>query len=225
MKKIISLFAIATLFIVIFNGCSKSSAATDPKEPITLEANTANDFYIAFETTFFSTKESKNIFKLIANGDQTNEYGYSKLVRYLNTNDYEQMPIGQVWELGNRCYLVVTNSRHLYLSKSNKNLNRCYDILNNIDNFYVKEELPILNAPSEEFPQSCIVGDMTFANGQFCYLGELLFDKIYVGGIVTLSNYQISSDGTKHIIATCGERTVLITEKDHVFSTKQIEFN
>ena len=226
MKKIISTITIVAICILIFTGCSKSSTKDIPfDEPITFELNTVNDYYIAFETTFFYDADAKQIFKLIANENQKTESGYRTLKRYLNTHEFNYEPIGQVWKLGNRCYFVIDKYRHLYLSKSNKNLNECYHILNNVDSYNVKDELYILNSPAVEFPKTCIIGDMTFVNGQFWYLGEILFDTIKLGGIVELSNYQISPDGTKYIVATSGERTILITEKNHTFNSKQIEFN
>lgn len=222
MKKFISIFTIVTICIVTFSSCL-NPLAQNPNELIIYEASSSDDFYAAFETTFFSSRDSKNVFDLISKGKQEKESGYRCILRYLNSNKYQEKSFGQIWKLGNSCFLIVTKNRHLYLSKSDKNLNRCYHILNNIDNYYVKEELPILNAPSTEIPDNCIIGDMTFANGQFSYLGEILFDKIYLGGIVTISNYQITTDKTKQFIATSKERTFLVTEKEHVFSYKQIK--
>ena len=226
MKKI-TFLAIAALCILFFNGCSNSSTVNVTSNEINaIEITDTNDVYHTFGTTYFQNKVTKNIFYLIADGNCKNQSGYNKIIQFLENTDHQNKSIGSVWRLGSKCYLILDNSRHLYLSTSNKTLSKCYIVFNNVDNFYFNEnqteDFIVLNAPSTDFPNSCVIGDISYSNGQFCYMGELLFDKIHIGGIVTLSNYQITPDGTKQILATCGERTVLITEKDHIFSTKPI---
>lgn len=221
MKKFLCiLLAIATVLSFAMVGCSNSSSS------ITLsEDELDSEIDKAFATTTFINEEAKGIFNLISSDTYHYVSGYRLLTEYLRNHKYSVNEVGQIWELGNDCYLIVNPCRSLYLSNSKKTLNSDLYLLPNIDTYLVSSNLKKLEAPSEMLPKECIIDDMTYLDGQFFYLGELLFDAAYLGPYGKITSYVGNSDGVNQFTGAVDKQIWYITEKDQVFDHSLILIN
>ena len=221
MKKILCiLLAIATVLSFTMIGCSNSL------NPITLaEDELDSEIDKAFATTNFISEEAKGIFGLISSDTYHYVSGYRLVTEYLRNHKYSENEVGQIWELGTDCYLIVNPCRSLYLSNSKKALNSDLYLLPNIDTYLVSSNLNILERASEKVPYECIIDDMTYLDGQFFYLGELLFDAAHLGPYGQITSYAGNSDGVNHFTGKVNNQIWYITEKNHVFDYSIVFIN
>jgi hypothetical protein len=221
MKKIFAIIlAIATVLSFSMIGCSNSS------NPITLSKDEIDcDIDKTFSTTNFISEEAKGIFNLISSDTYHYVSGYRLITEYLRNHKFTENEIGQIWELGTNCYLIVNPCRSLYLSNSKKTLNSDLYLLPNVDTYLVSYNLKKLATPSDILPKECIIDDITYLDGQFFYLGELLFDAAYLGPYGKITSYVGNSNEVNQFTGAVDKQIWYITEKDHVFDYSLVLIN
>ena len=231
MKKFIfltiaSIIIFSCILYLLPNNSKNTETLEHTTAPITIKVESGNEISEAFSKTHFVDKNSKKIFELVASGNAPTETGFRNLRLFLNTTEFYKTEIGQIWTLGKNCYLIVDKNRHLYLSNSDKTLHMSFDILPNIDSYNIKTELQTLtNLSSEEDLTQFIIGDISFSNGQFCHLGEIKFDLIYLGGIFKIVDYNIFSKDRIEYIINSDTRCFLVKQNGLNFEYKQITMN
>lgn len=232
-KKILAL-AIATLiFVFCFIGCSNNSSPVETTKAtettVIYTAAPTTTFYDTFDNTDFVSEEAERVFTVIREEKQYTDEGFSVITDYLRSNPSEEViddfhNSESHWTLGENCTLVVNSTRSLELKNSEENV----QVLVNVDTLMADKKPDFLNDDSygrKGYQNSWLVDDMTFVDGNFYHLGEIIFDAtapIDSEHNVVLVGKSTSSDGTTYIVAKHNNKIVLIKEKLHEFTHEVI---
>lgn len=234
MTKRFLAFAIATLiFVFCFIGCSNNSSpvetTTATETTVIYTAAPTTTFYDTFDNTDFVSEEAERVFTVIREEKQYTDEGFSVITDYLRSNPSEEViddfhNSESHWTLGENCTLVVNSTRSLELKNSEGNV----QVLVNVDTLMADKKPDFLNDDSygrNGYQNSWLVGDMTFVDGNFYHLGEIIFDAtapIDSQYKVVLIGNSTSSDGINYIVAKHNNKIVLIKEKLHEFTHEVI---